>query len=83
MESSKTLLRMGHLRTTRRRRDLSGRLRVTLGNKTRPSNRHFLPVLLVPLPIVPDLRLLPLLRSATMDLLPMEMGLGLGIGLRA
>ena len=77
MESSQTLLRLGHIRASRSDRSISRRLSVLLCDPTGTSSRHVLPVLLLPLPTVLHLRNLRLLLDSKMASVPMEMGMGL------
>src|SRR5439155_159179 len=63
MESSQTLLRLGHIRASRSDRSISRRLSVLLCDPTGTSSRHVLPVLLLPLPTVLHLRNLRLLLA--------------------
>src|SRR5213592_2221337 len=77
MESSQTLLRLGHIRASRSERSISRRLSVLLCDPTGTSSRHVLPVLLLPLPTVLHLRNLRLLLDSKMASVPVEMGMGL------
>src|SRR2546426_10592039 len=77
MESSQTLLRLGHIRARRSDRSISRRLSVLLCDSTGTSSRHVLPVLLLPLPTVLHLWDLRLLLDSKMASVPVEMGMGL------
>jgi len=77
MESSKALLRLGHIRPRRSDRGISRRISVLLRDPTRTSSRHVLPELLLPLPTILHLRNLRLLLDSKMASLPVEMGMGL------
>src|SRR6266487_3964492 len=79
MESSQTLLRLGHIRARRSRSSISRSLRVLLRDPTGTSSRHVLPVLLLPLPTVLHLRNLRLLLDSKMASVPVEMGMGMGL----
>src|SRR6266540_4052190 len=76
MESSQTLLRLGHIRARRSDRSISRSLSVLLRDPTGTSSRHVLPVLL-PLPPVLHLWDLRLLLDSKMASVPVEMGMGL------
>src|SRR5213080_1074761 len=77
MESSKALLRLGHIRPRRSDRGISRRISVLLRDPTRTSSRHVLPELLLPLPAILHLRNLRLLLDSKMASLPVEMGMRL------
>jgi len=77
MESSKALLRLGHIRPRRSDRGISRRLSVLLRDPTGTSSRHVLPVLLLPFPVILHLRNLRLLLDRKMASFPVEMGMGL------
>src|SRR5437879_6565707 len=77
MESSQTLLRLGHIRAGRSYRGISRRLRLPIRNTTRTGSRHVLSVLLLPLPAILHLRNIRLLLDSKMASLPVEMGMGL------
>src|SRR5437899_9330240 len=77
MESSQTLLRLGHIRARRSDRSISRSLGVLLRDPTGTSSRHVLPVLLLPLPAILHLRNIRLLLDSKMASLPVEMGMGL------
>src|SRR5947199_9310357 len=77
MESSQTLLRLGHIRASRSDRSISRRLSVLLCDPTGTSSRHVLPVLLLPLPTVLHLRNLRFLLDSKMASVPGEMGMRL------
>ena len=77
MESSATLLRLGHIRTPRRHRWISRSLSLPLRNTTCTSSRHILPVLLLPLPTILHLRNIRLLLDSQMANLPMERRMGI------
>ena len=76
MESSQTLLRLGHIRASRSLRSISRCLSLPLCNTTPTCSRHVLPVLL-PLPTILHLRNLRLLLDSQMASLPVERGMGL------
>src|SRR5437667_7861906 len=77
MESSKALLRLGHIRPRRSHRGISRNLRPPICNTARTCGRHVLSVLLLPLPAVLHLRNIRLLLDSKMASLPVEMGMGL------
>ncbi len=77
MESSQTLLRLGHLRACRSHRCFSGSFSISIRDTTRPRCRHLLPVLLLPLPTILHLRNIRLLLDSKMANLPMERRMGL------
>src|SRR5713101_2054613 len=77
MESSQTLLRLGHIRASRSHRSISRSLSLLLRNPTRTCSWHVLPVPLLPLPTVLHLRNLRLLLDSKMASLPVEVGMGL------
>src|SRR2546422_10448767 len=77
MESSPTLLRLGHIRAPRSHRSISRSLSLPIRNTTRTRNRHVLPVLLLPLPTILHLRHIRLLLDSKMANLPMERRMGL------
>src|SRR2546425_7421672 len=77
MESSQTLLRLGHIRARRSHRGISRSLRLPIRNTARTGSRHVLSVFLLPLPIVLHLRNLRLLLDRKMANLSVEMGMGL------
>src|SRR6267143_3265166 len=77
MESSPTLLRLGHIRACRSDRSISRSLSLPVRNTTGTGIRHVLSVLLLPLPTLLHLRNLRLLLDRKMVNLPMEMGMGL------
>src|SRR6267378_704104 len=77
MESSQTLLRLGHIRARRSDRSISSSLSVLLRDPTGTGSRNVLSVLLLPLPAILHLRNLRLLLDRKMASLPVEMGMGL------
>jgi hypothetical protein len=77
MESSQTLLRLGHIRAPRRHRSFSRCLSLPIRNATRACRRHLLPVLLLPLPTILHLRNIRLLLDSQMANLSMERRMGL------
>src|SRR5437867_8545160 len=77
MESSQTLLRLGHIRARRSHSSISRSLRVLLLDPTTTGSRHVLPILLLPLPNILHLRNLRLLLDSKMASVPVEMGMGL------
>src|SRR2546422_3099101 len=77
MESSPTLLRLGHIRAPRSHRSISRSLSLPIRNTTRTRNRHVLHVLLLPLPTILHLRNIRLLLDSKMANLPMERRMGL------
>src|SRR6266487_1013704 len=77
MESSQTLLRLGHIRPRRSDRSISRRLSILLRDPTGTGTRHVLPVLLLPLPTILHLRNLRLLLGRKIAGVPVEMGMGL------
>src|SRR3989442_15686790 len=76
MESSQTLLRLGHIRASRRCRSVNRSLSRPIRNTTRTRYWHVLPVLL-PLPAILHLRNIRILLDCPMASLPMERGMGL------
>jgi hypothetical protein len=76
MESSPTLLRLGHIRATHSHRSISRSFSLLIPNTTRDHGRHILPVLL-PLPTILHLRNIRLLLDSKMANLPMERRMGL------
>src|SRR5256885_10483107 len=77
MESSQTLLRLGHIRARRSHLSISRSLRLPIRNTARTCGRHVLSVLLLPLPAILYLRNIRLLLDSKMANLPVEMGMGL------
>ncbi len=77
MESSQTLLRLGHIRATRGRRGIDSSLSSAIRNTPSPRRRHVLPVLLLPIPAILHLRNIRILLDCQMVNLPMERGMGL------
>src|SRR3989441_11812764 len=77
MESSQTLLRLGHIRARRSHRSISRSLGVLLRNSTGTSDRHVLSVLLLPLPTILHLRDIRLLLDRKMANLSVERRMGL------
>src|SRR6266705_6274815 len=76
MESSQTLLRLGHIRATRGRRGIDSSLSSAIRNTPSPRRRHVLPVLLLPIPAILHLRNIRILLDCQMVNLPMERGWG-------
>src|SRR2546425_11975178 len=76
MESSQTLLRLGHIRASRRCRSVNRSLSRPIRNTTRTRYWHVLPVLL-PLPAILHLRNIRILLDCPMASLPMERRMGL------
>ena len=72
MESSRTLLRLGHIRAPRRHRCISRSLSRPIRSTTRTRRGHVLPILLLPLPIILHFRNIRLLLDSKMANLPME-----------
>ena|SRR5712691_3998525 len=77
MESSETLLRMGHIRATRCCRSISRSLSLAFRNTPSTRRRHVLPVLLLPVPAILHLRNIRVLLDCQMANLPMERRMGL------
>jgi hypothetical protein len=77
MESSQTLLRLGHIRASRSHRSISRSLSLPLRDATRTCSGHVLPVLLLPIPTILLLRNIRLLLDSKMANLPMERRMGL------
>src|SRR5436853_1637057 len=77
MESSATLLRLGHICARHGDSSINRSFIVLLRDPTRSCSRHVLPVLLLPLPTVLYLRNLRFLLDRQMASLSMEMGMGL------
>src|SRR6267378_4937279 len=77
MESSQTLLRLGHICARSSNRSVSRSLSLPLRNPTGTNDWHVLSVLLLPLPTILHLRNLRILLDRKMANLPMEMGMGL------
>jgi len=77
MESSQTLLRLGHIRASRRCRSINRSLSLTIRNTLCTRCRHVLPVLLLPVPVILHLRNIRILLDCQMANLPMERGMGL------
>src|SRR2546422_8185987 len=77
MESSQTLLRLGHIRARRSHRSISRSLGVLLRNSTGTSDRHVLSVLLLPVPTILHLRNIRLLLDRKMANLSVERRMGL------
>src|SRR2546428_7792516 len=77
MESSQTLLRLGHIRARRSHRGISRSLRLPIRNTARTCGRHVLSVLLLPLPTVLHLRNIRLLLDSKLASLSVETGMGL------
>ncbi len=77
MESSETLLRLGHIRASRRCRSINRSLSLTIRNTPSTRRRHVLPVLLLPVPAILHLRNIRILLDCQMANLPMERRMGL------
>ncbi len=77
MESSQTLLRLGHIRASRRCRGINHGLSLAFRNTPCTRRRHVLPVLLLPVPAILHLRNIRVLLDCQMASLPMERGMGL------
>src|SRR5438132_3845580 len=77
MESSQTLLRLGHFCARRHYRRVSCGLSLSLRRTTPTSSRHLLPVLLLPLPPILHLWNLRLLLDSQMANFPVERRMGL------
>src|SRR6266851_10525059 len=76
MESSQTLLRLGHIRAFRSHRSIGRSLSLPICGTTRTFSWHVLPVLL-PVPTILHLRNIRLLLDSKMANLPMERRMGL------
>ena len=77
MESSQTLLRLGHIRASRRCRGINRSLNLALRNTPCARRRHVLSVLLLPVPAILHLRNIRLLLDCQMASIPMERRMGL------
>jgi len=77
MESAQTLLRLGHIRASRRCRSINRSLSLAIRNTLCTRCRHVLPVLLLPVPAILHLRNIRILLGSQMANLPMERGMGL------